>query len=285
VAANDKWITISDGIRDAVITTIAGIDADYASTFRLLSIWHEAYDSAASGNLVLTNQGKIQLTGALISGVMTSNLCIQNRTRAELEDANPNETGTQAHGHHASTTHIENNPLKGRAYEVNGMNGFRLRGLTDNDLVNTFLLTSDSTTGNIVAHSDNTTLSTAQRAQLSRPPLKQNLLRCKRTAPITLDPGAIKKSYLKSGFKMTVNSFLQKLRPYMQVTGGTAPLIWIGRSRLLALEKMLHVESTDPDISIGFERHDFFQAQLHLRHQPLAAEVTTSAIVNHAAPS
>lgn len=274
VGGNATWQNLADTLKTTIVNTMATIDADFIHSFRLKNIWWRGDDTAASSSQITTPFARMQVENSVVSLTMNSTLCIQNRTPAEAD-----ATG---HGHETHD-HIENNPLKGRVYQVNGINGFRLKATSDAST--SFLLTADKTTGIIQGNSDDASLTSNMQSRLSRAPLASHFSRCNQSAPIRLGPGKIKKSYLKSGATIGLNGFLQKMRPNIQTAANTKPYCWLGKARLFALEKMLHVDANDPNIFIGYEQHNYFSASIKLKGVPVSSAVTTSALVSYAAPA
>ena len=123
---------------------------------------------------------------------------------------------------------------------------------------------ADDASGVIEADPDNATLSGEMADLLQRPPSGNMFYNCKGTGHVKLGPGIIKSSNLKYVKVCSVDATLKALHPEIE----TATVNWFpyGKSRMFALEKMMHTDDADePDINIGYEVNNFFQGYISTR--------------------
>jgi hypothetical protein len=274
IADSENWGSLAVGLQSAFETPIAGTSADDIHSIKFRSMTWEGATNDATTSAFVQPIARLDLDRCMVKLSMTSSLRLQNRTLAEAH-------GGASADAHESVHHVENNPLCGRVYEVDGINGLRTRKMIDGD--NNFELDASTTTGMILDHSNNTTLYTEAQERLHPPPVKEMWAGRVKSSYVKLGPGVIKTSFLKKTTKIGFNKLVHKLKFY--IMNGAHRLAWLGNCRVYALEKMMHVNANDPAISIGYEIHNFYGAHCSFYSTKAHAEHDSEALVTTAAPA
>lgn len=202
----------------------------------LLEIYLE--DIAATGSqsvVARINCGQFKFTLDLLS-----HLTLQNQTKASQGDLAQDE----------SEENIENNPLEGKVYS-NNSTGFMVKFRQDEVGWDSFI--ANPLTGVILADSTN------NASQFTRkPPHRKVWKDCKYSADVRLEPGEVKKSFVKFVKTYSLQYFFTKyyaiINEPMTVSGNTQiPMYGIGRSNMIGLEKVLDSGASESVISVGWQ--------------------------------
>lgn len=261
IAAEDTWETLANELYTDVLTIWRALSVENRSTFKLeaYEIFANAYNTIDTENQrVNIPLVRLYLIDADITISCSSKLLIQNRTRAE--DAAGDE-------HHVATNHVEANPIHGKAYEINGTDTFQMRGVTAS--TTGWNLTPDYNAGRIHAESDDSNAP----AHMKLPPHPKAFFKCNKSRRVFLNPGCIKRSDIRSYHKLPLNSFFRKMKGVLDASAADMPN-WIGKARMFAFHKMMHVEANDPALELGYEIHHFIGAIITCKRQ------VTPAVLN-----
>lgn len=257
VPANSTW----DDVVGDLMTDLATAVTATSFSFRLLEIWYFPYSNEAAN--VVSHRFKLNLRKSMIKLVASSNMKIQNRTRAHTE------IGVESAAAAQSVLNVENNPLTGKSYLVNG-NGFRLNW--SNDTTNTFNLYSHETTGVIDGGDiDGTGLTTELIDLLKRPPHRNMFKGVKHSGGVVLQPGEIKSSHLSYQCFVSLDKIMQNLHGHIE--DGSKHQFWNAKSKMFAFEKMMNTtDAEEPSINIGYEVNNFYGAILYPHKQRILVE-------------
>lgn len=191
-----------------------------------------------------TRQFRLVVDQLMLNVSCKSSMTVQNRTTAA--------TGT---ADESNMLDVANNPLRGKVYETSS-NGFKIRADFDGNGYNP--LYGEPTIGLI---SKDNSLGTEITNQLRSPPYPQAFVGRVKAQSIVLAPGEIRKSYLKSSFRLPFNTMLKKMGPLFQTYGvaGEALQVYIGKSRMFILDKTMDTGINEPAINLGYDIE--FQAE------------------------
>lgn len=166
---------------------------------------------------------------------------------SKLRVQNVTEAGTGAAGTDDSVLDVRANPLVGKCYSAN-MAG--LRRVYDRDFTaptvnlnpntSTGLITFDAADANLPAHSQNV---------FKKPPPAQAFVACKRSVPVTVQPGAISSNVIVSDMTTYPNKFLRKFMPFLQ---DAVKPNWFGKCKVVGLEHSIHSGVTEPDVKLHY---------------------------------
>jgi hypothetical protein len=175
--------------------------------------------------------GTLQLADAHIVLQCSSVMTMQNRTLGQ--------SATET-----SVDDVTNNPITGRSWDVTGNSAISRSGTAsgangtaagDSGVIVGFV----GTTGDAKVNAANT------------------YSYSKRSGRVSLQPGAIKKSVLKSSYDLKLNSYVSKIFAWLQSSNTTASTgferVAMGESRLFSFEKLCDTRAGDQNLSVGFE--------------------------------
>jgi hypothetical protein len=193
----------------------------------------------------------LPLRQSLIQLECWSLMTIQNRTLAA------GGTTTEVD---ESALSVTNNPISGKVYRVRG-NGF----------VPTYQVNADASFTPLFADKNTGLFST--NAADSFPDSKKIpqpfYFGAKYSRNVTLQPGEIKKDFIKSYSKMKLETFMTKFCNQITNEAQTTPLdelkIDWGESSMYAFEKVCNTRADEPQISVGFEVNNTVKAKLITR--------------------
>lgn len=167
-----------------------------------------------------------------------STLSLQNRTLA----------GTGVGENDQEMTDISNNPLIGRLY--NGpWNGF-IPDFRDSTEVGYQGYTCNPQNGLILANAANSLTD-----ETKKPPPGYFFGNCKKSSRAVLEPGIIRKHFIKSFKRCTLIDFMAMLRLEIDlaIVGNTEAVTKGGQAAMFGLEKALDSRQSEADISVAYE--------------------------------
>lgn len=176
-----------------------------------------------------------------------SNLQVQNRTAAG--------TGVPT-GDQTNMLDIENNPLRGKVYQGFGnIHPYRF----NNDGVGTKSMRFENADGLLFLGSNDAALSTEMGTALKKPPPRQSFGGVVKSNYVSLAPGEIKRSNVKTTMKVNLNQFIKIFQDNLDGAVNvdslsTTGFVNKGRGVFYGLEKLLDAggETQNP-ISVGIE--------------------------------
>lgn len=234
VTASHTAVTTYWSLAQSFINIVANYVNGGAANFRLIKIWYQSYNAALTEPF--SNYKELHLDNCYVEILTSSVLRLQNRTVASTATGNED------------ATNVENNPVRGRSYDING-NGTFLKW-TDDD-ANTFSLLGSDVNGGLAASIVGTGLTTGLQAALKRPQPSSSFRYCYGNKKVLIDPGLIRPSYLSHRQKLSLDKYCDIFLPIYAGFGGYVPF---GKSRVFALTKMIDSGvAEEPSVKIGYE--------------------------------
>jgi len=265
VGPNGTWQQLADGFENSMV----GMSSNDIPAVVSIELWRDdvvgAGDNPDDRALAILNAKDLRL-----HLYITSAMRIQNRTLAS------NEVGDDMAD---NRNDIENNPLIGRRYMYRGNATYEMSDRTSRQpnhlaagVSDGFIEFVPQTTGELV--------------RWSKPPSGSYLYNCFKTSKITLKPGEIKKSFLKTQKTMKFQQFIYLFnRQLLQKDiSSTVPVrCKLGMSEFLGLEKVLDSRaSIEAPISLGWQID--FCVGSYVTHYSKPATNTIMNVVNAAVP-
>lgn len=247
INANASLANIGDQIGKEIVTKISS-STTYFEVVKIIiqdAVTFEPWLTVNGGNIFFDVVGN-------------SNLQMQNRTLASNLTSEPTRY---------SANDVTNNPLRGKQYE--GMCNLHQLKFLENKSVpaaidsfyysnNTGVLAINSI-GATVAPFTTGSFSTEVSQALKKPPLPSMFTNVNRVSYVQLLPGEVRRSNIKSSFRMGLNKLIGTYLPALRGTTETFALnecyISKGKNRMFAYEKMCDtgLSSEDSGISVGYE--------------------------------
>lgn len=224
------------------------------------------YLGVGASSAVNNRVGVVHLHGAQISYEFWSSFKMQNRT--------PADGGTNTD----SMLDIANNPLTGKAYYGNG-NGTRPT-FTNNTAASASAATEQrmvagSSNGLIWWNIDDATagvITSEMDALYKRPPRAAGFAYVKKAVNVTLKPGEIRTSYLKTSKTEFIGKFLRRLSPFMDGTTATSDQCFIGQFCLFGWQKECETPSETSLITLGIEMNQCYKCAIKEKRPNLLHE-------------
>lgn len=225
--------------------------------------------NAAGSREVLAS---IDMEKALFDIEIVSKMRIQNRTVASVQDPDSDVM-----------TDVSNNPLHGRRYMCSG-NGLKPgqdtgTGVADKAMVGGYpngILTY------VPGDSED---------MYRKPPRSTIFTNVKKQQTVDVKPGDIKTSYLKYTATMSVDNFLKAFRlhlydmkvwyPNTLINLPKKHFCSLGKTELIAVEKLLDSRVDEPTISIGYELVQSFKGLVRLRKNLITAPIVDVRAAAH----
>jgi hypothetical protein len=222
------------------------------------AIWQVALPVSIRLHVAGTDLSFLPLRNSLIQIETWSLMTIQNRTKA---------TATATEGIDESALSVQNNPLVGRVYETSS-NGFlpnyQIAGQAFSPLI------ANKTNGNFDA------TESGAFGDIRKPP-QPFFFHGVKSRIVRLNPGEIKKDFIRSTAKMTLERFMDVFNADLTNENQSAPNIqstikvnW-GKSRLYAFEKVCNTRADEPDVIVGYETVNVQKAKLITKRVPTRA--------------
>ena len=226
------------------------------------AVWQVALPVSIRLTVASSDLSCLPLRNSLIQIETWSLMTIQNRTKATA--TTPGEVDESA-------LSVQNNPLIGRVYETSS-NGFlpnyQISGAAFSPLI------ANKTDGNFEA-------TESGALEGVRKPPQPFFFHGVKSRIVKLNPGEIKKDFIRSTSRMTLERFMDVFNADLTNENQTTPLNTIkvnwGKSRLYAFEKVCNTRDDEPDVIIGYETVNVQKAKLITKRIPTRATMIVNA--------
>lgn len=252
--ANKLWQEHADEMEKLINNTVSGTVSDIPEfvQFRLLRDNPLGTGDPVDERTIATLNAK----DIRLHLMMTSAMSLQNRTKATNAVGDENAD---------NMNDIENNPLVGKRYNFRGNSTYeksdryaRIAAALSAGVSDGFIRFTPSTP--------------TQLARWHKPPNGNYLYECFKTGKVTLAPGQIKKSFLKTVKTMKFQQYVYMFRNNMKqftVPSSDPVRCRLGESEVLGLEKILDSRaSTEDKISIGWQIDYTIGSYITYHHRP-----------------